>query len=140
MGRFRFKTAGAVALAVSISLVMAGLTYAASNHAISGTVYSGCSGQGPWYVSTVERVKEGNGDIKAQFSLINTGGLTFKLLDPFNVQIGNTQSWAKNEIGVWRTFADSVPNGTRFYNAFRETSYACPNSWSDYNFSGTEWY
>jgi hypothetical protein len=74
------------------------VTYGASNHGISGTVYSGCSGQGPWFVSSTARTKAGTGAIKAIFTDINDGGLTFKLLDRNN---------------IWRTFASNVSNGTR---------------------------
>ncbi|QYR23764.1 hypothetical protein KZ483_13235 [Paenibacillus sp. sptzw28] len=138
--RFRFKPAAAIALAVSISLMTVGLAYAASNNAISGTVYAGCSGNGPWYVSSIARTKAGTGEIKAQFSAINDGGLTFKLQDASNVQIGNVQSWGKNETGIWRVFSSSVSSGKVFYNAFRDTTYACPDNQTNYNFTGTEYY
>jgi hypothetical protein len=119
---------------------MAGVASGASNHAISGTVYSGCSGNGPWFTSSTARTKSGTGAIKAQFSDVNDGGLTFRLLDRSNVQIGSTQTWGKNETGIWRTFASSVAGGRVFFNSFRDTNYNCPDSQSNYNFTGTESY
>lgn len=141
MGRgIRSRVAAIAALVVSVSCVAAGVAYGASNHGISGTVYSGCSGSGPWFISSTARTKAGTGPIKAQFSIINDGGLTFKLLDRSNVQIGSTQSWTKNETGIWRTFASSVANGRVFFNAFRDTIYTCPDNQNTYNFTGTEYY
>jgi hypothetical protein len=138
--RLRGSSLGVVALASVLTLVMAGAAYAASNHGISGTVYSGCSGKGPWYISTIARTKEGTGLIKAKFTDINEGGLTFRLLDGSNAQIGVTQSWSKNETNIWRTFATSVRNGRTFYNSFRDTVYECPSGQTNYNFTGTEYY
>lgn len=134
--RKRIACVGIAAMFLSIS----GLAFAAANHAISGTVYSGCSGNGPWFISSIARTKSGTGPIRAQFIDVNDGGLTFRLLSQSNVQIGVTQSWGKNETGIWRTFSSSVANGRRFYNSFRDTSYSCPDNQSDYNFNGTEWY
>jgi hypothetical protein len=127
-------------LAVVVALVTAGLAYGASNHGISGTVYSGCSGNGPWFTSSTARTKAGTGAIEAQFSEINDGGLTFKLLDRSNVQIGSQQTWSKNETGIWRTFASSVSDGRVFFNSFRDTNYSCPDDQTNYNFTGTEYY
>lgn len=140
MRRFRVRTAALAAFAVAVCGVTAGVAYGASNHGISGTVYSGCSGSGPWFNSTVQRVKAGTGLIKAQFNTINDGGLTFRLLTASGVQIGSQQSWTKTEIGIWRTFTSSYPNGASFYNSFRNTNYSCPDNQSNYNFNGTEYY
>ena len=141
MGR-RIKplTTALAVLVVVVSCAMTGVAFAASNHGISGTVYSGCSGNGPWFTSSTARTKAGTGPIQAQFSEINDGGLTFKLLDQSNVQIGSVQSWSKNETGIWRTFSSSVANGKVFFNSFRDTSYSCPDNQSNYNFTGTENY
>lgn len=138
MGKLKVARAALVVLVMGV--MVAGPVYAASNHAISGTVYSGCSGNGPWYTSSVARTKAGSGAIKAKFSEINDGGLTFKILDRFNSQIGVTQSWTKTEINVWRTFASSVNDGRVFYNSFRNTNYSCPDNQDNYNFAGTEYY
>jgi hypothetical protein len=119
---------------------MVGLATAASNHGISGTVYSGCSGSGPWFTSSTVRTKAGTGPIKAKFTSINDGGLTFKLLDRNNAQIGNVQSWTKNETNIWRTFKSSVSSGKVFFNSFRDTNYSCPDNQDVYNFTGTEYY
>jgi hypothetical protein len=141
MGR-RIKplTATVAAVVVGICAVTAGVAFGASNHGISGTVYSGCSGNGPWFTSSTPRTKAGTGPIKAQFSEINDGGLTFKLLDQSNVQIGSVQTWTKTETGIWRTFASSVVNGKVFFNSFRDTNYSCPDNQNNYNFTGTEFY
>lgn len=140
MRRFRVKTAALAACAVAVCLVTAGVAYGASNHGISGTVYSGCSGSGPWFTSTTQRVKVGTGLIKAQFNTVNDGGLTFRLLTASGVQIGSQQSWTKTEIGIWRTFTSSYGNGQSFYNSFRDTNYSCPDNQTNYNFNGTEFY
>jgi hypothetical protein len=134
------KKMAAVALGLTLTVVSAGLTYAASNYAISGTVYSGCSGNGPWYISSTARTKNGTGAIKAQFSEVNDGGLTFGIQDASNVQIGSTQTWAKTEVNIWRTFSSSVAGGKVFYNKFRDTTYSCPDSQNNYHFTGTENY
>lgn len=128
--------AGAVAGLVALNGAPAS---AASNHAISGTVYSPCSSAGwVWYNSQTARYKEGYGTIKAQFSTINPGGLNFRLLDASNVQIGVTQQWGPNETGIWRTFSSTVPNGKRFYNSFKQLDGKC--GYGNYSFSGTEYY
>ncbi|MDX6437917.1 MAG: hypothetical protein QOF45_500 [Gaiellaceae bacterium] len=134
------KTAVVAAFAVAVCLVTAGLAYGASDHGISGTVYSGCSGSGPWFNSTTQRVKEGTGPITAQFNTVNDGGLTFRLLTASGAQIGSQQTWTKTETGIWRTFTSSYGNGQSFYNSFRDTSYSCPDDQSNYNFDGTEHY
>lgn len=128
------------ALAVSISLTTAGLAHGASNHGISGVVYSGCASNRPWYTSSVQRVKEGTGPIKAQFNLIPDHGLTFRLLSASGVQIGGQQAWTKTETGIWRTFTSSYGNGKSFYNSFRETNSQCPDLANNYDFDGTENY
>jgi len=47
-----------IALAAAAVVVFAGApALAASNHAISGTVYSPCSGNGPWFTSSNARTK-----------------------------------------------------------------------------------
>lgn len=138
--KLKLKTAVLVASALCTCLVMAGLAYGASDHGISGTVYSGCSGSGPWFNSSTQRVKEGTGAIKAQFNTVNDGGLTFRLLTASGVQIGSQQSWTKTETGIWRTFTSSYGNGQSFYNSFRDTNYSCPDSQTNYNFDGTENY
>ncbi|HLN63816.1 MAG TPA: hypothetical protein VK464_20030 [Symbiobacteriaceae bacterium] len=140
MLKFRSKMAAVGMLAVAMSMVMAGLAMGASNHGISGTVYSGCSGNGPWYISSTQRMKSGSGAVKASFSQINDGGLTFGILDQSWAQIGVQQSWTKSETGIWRTFSSSVPDGKIFYNEFRDTNYNCPDSQNNYNFTGTEYY
>lgn len=140
MRKLRVKTAVLAVFAVGVCLLTAGLAYGASDHGISGTVYSGCSGSGPWFNSTTQRVKVGTGLIKAQFNTINDGGLTFRLLTASGVQIGSQQSWTKTEIGIWRTFTSSYPDGSSFYNSFRDTNYSCPDNQTNYNFDGTEYY
>ena len=135
----RFKKIALVAFAVSVSLSAVGLAFGASQHGISGVTYSGCSGNGPWFTSTVQRVKEGTGPIKAQFNTIGSGGLTFRLLTATGVQIGGQQAWTKTETGIWRTFTSSYGNGKSFYNSFRDTNYTCPSS-QTYDFDGTETY
>ncbi|HET6915268.1 MAG TPA: hypothetical protein VJP41_00595 [Gaiellaceae bacterium] len=133
------KSVVLAACAICVALTAAGVAYAASNHAISGTVYSGCDGT--WYNSTNERVKAGTGPIKAEFSYINDGGLTFRLLTPGGSQIGSQQSWTWSQTGIWKTFTSSYGDGKDFYNSFRDTDESCP-AWgqSDYNFDGTENY
>jgi len=138
--RIRARTALLALAIVAASCAMVGVAYGASNHGISGTVYSGCSGNGPWFVSSTARTKAGTGPIKAIFTDINDGGLTFKLLDRNNLQIGSQQSWTKSQINIWRTFASSVSNGKVFFNSFRDTNYSCPDSQNNYNFTGTEHY
>ena len=140
MRKLRPKAVALSALAVCVCLVMAGVAYGASNHGISGTVYSGCSGSGPWFNSSTQRVKSGTGLIKAQFNTVNDGGLTFRLLSPSGVQIGSQQTWTKTEIGIWRTFTSSYGGGKSFYNSFRDTNYSCPDNQTNYNFDGTEYY
>jgi len=134
------RAVAVAALSVGLSIGISGLAYAASYHAISGTVYSGCSDSGPWYVSSTARTKDGTGPIMAQFSEINDGGLTFKLVNKFNVLIGNQQSWEPNETDVWRTLSSSVPHGTVFYTAFRSSVYECPDDQDEYEFRGTLFY
>lgn len=140
MGRRIKPLTAALAVAVVVISCATGVAFAASNHGISGTVYSGCSGSGPWFTSSTPRTKAGTGLIKAQFSEINDGGLTFKLLDQSGVQIGSVQTWTKTETGIWRTFASSVVNGKVFFNSFRDTNYSCPDNQNNYNFNGTEYY
>jgi hypothetical protein len=137
----RIKPLAVALAAVVVAISCAtGVAFAASNHGISGTVYSGCSGSGPWFTSSTARTKAGTGVIKAQFSEINDGGLTFKLLDRSGVQIGSVQTWTKTETGIWRTFASSVADGRVFFNSFRDTNYSCPDNQNNYNFNGTEYY
>jgi hypothetical protein len=138
--RIRARTALLALAVVAASCAMVGVAYGASNHGISGTVYSGCSGSGPWFISSTARTKAGTGAIKAIFTDINDGGLTFKLLDRNNLQIGSQQSWTKSEINIWKTFASSVSDGKVFFNAFRDTNYSCPDNQNNYNFTGTEFY
>jgi hypothetical protein len=135
----RMKSALLTACALCVGLTAVGIASAAADHAISGTVYSGCDGT--WYTSTNLRVKAGTGAIKAEFSSINDGGLTFKLVTPSGSQIGSQQSWTRSQTGIWRTFTSSYGDGKDFYNAFRDTNESCPDfSQSDYNFDGTEYY
>src|SRR5581483_9037724 len=115
-----------------------GAAMAASNHGISGTVYSPCSGQGPWFTSSTQRQKSGTGAVKAEFATVNPGGLTFRILGQSNQQFGVQQSWTQNETGIWRTFTSSLAGGTIFYNSFKQTSSSC--GYHDYNFTGTEFY
>src|SRR5918912_3447394 len=124
--RIRPLIAAFAIVAVAATCITAGVAYAASNHGISGTVYSGCSGSGPWFISSTARTKAGTGAIKAIFTDLNDGGLTFKLLDRNNLQIGSQQSWTKSETNIWRTFASSVADGKVFFNSFRDTNYSCP--------------
>ena len=138
--RIRPLIAAFAIVAVAATCITAGVAYAASNHGISGTVYSGCSGSGPWFISSTARTKAGTGAIKAIFTDLNDGGLTFKLLDRNNLQIGSQQSWTKSEINIWKTFASSVADGKVFFNSFRDTNYSCPDNQNDYNFTGTEYY
>ena len=138
--RIRPLIAAFAIVAVAATCITAGVAYAASNHGISGTVYSGCSGSGPWFISSTARTKAGTGAIKAIFTDLNDGGLTFKLLDRNNLQIGSQQSWTKSETNIWRTFASSVSGGKVFFNSFRDTNYSCPDNQNDYNFTGTEYY
>src|SRR5690348_15067395 len=79
VGRKTKSLAAALAVVAVVVSCATGVAFAASNHGISGTVYSGCSGSGPWFTSSTPRTKAGTGLIKAQFSEINDGGLTFKL-------------------------------------------------------------
>lgn len=135
----RMKSVVLAGCAVCFALAAAGVAYAASNHGISGTVYSGCDGT--WYTSTTERFKTGTGPIKAEFSYINDGGLTFRLLTASGTQIGSQQSWTRSETGIWRTFTSSYAGGRGFYNSFRDTDESCPDfDQSNYNFAGTENY
>jgi hypothetical protein len=128
-----------IALAAAAVVVFAGApALAASNHAISGTVYSPCSGNGPWFTSSNARTKAGTGAVKAEFVDVNPGGLSFRLLGRSNQQFGVTQQWGPNETGIWRTFTSSMNNGTTFFNSFRQTSTSC--GYHDYNFTGTEFY
>ena len=136
--RIRARTAALAVVVVAASCAMVGIAYGASNHGISGTVYSGCSGSGPWFISSTARTKAGTGAIKAIFTDLNDGGLTFKLLDRNNLQIGSQQSWTKSETNIWRTFASSVSDGKVFFNSFRDTNYSGPDNQNDYNFTGTE--
>jgi hypothetical protein len=127
-----------VALAAAAVVVFAGApALAASNHAISGTVYSPCSGH-TWFTSSNARTKAGTGAVRAEFVDVNPGGLTFRLLGRSNQQFGVTQQWGPNETGIWRTFTSSMGNGTTFFNSFRQTSSSC--GYHDYNFTGTEFY
>lgn len=138
--RIRGRFVLLAALVVAVSCATAGVAFGASNHGISGTVYSGCSGSGPWFISSTARTKSGTGAIKAIFTDLNDGGLSFKLLDRNNLQIGSQQSWTKSETNIWRTFASNVSGGKVFFNSFRDTNYSCPDSQNDYNFTGTEYY
>jgi hypothetical protein len=134
----RITCISALTLAVATGLLVAAPSvFAASNHGISGTVYSPCSGH-TWYISSNPRTKSGTGPIKAQFSDINPGGLKWKLLNASNVQIGSQKYWTKNETGIWRTFTSSYGNGKVFYNAFAEYDGQC--GYADYDFTGTEYY
>jgi hypothetical protein len=126
----------ALGLAAAGTLV-AGPAYAASWHAVSGTVYSPCSGQ-IWYKSTNPRTKDGSGAIKLQFSQLNPGGVTWKLLGQAGQQIGVTQSWAGTEEGITRTLASGVNGGVTFYNMFKEYDGRC--GYANYQFEGSEYY
>lgn len=138
-GSRRVRASVVAAGALSLLALTGGSANAASNHAISGTVYSPCSSAGwVWYNSQTARYKAGYGAIKAQFSDINPGGLNFRLLDASNAQIGITQQWGPNETGIWRTFSSSVPDGKRFYNSFKELDGKC--GYGNYSFTGTEYY
>lgn len=109
---------------------------AASNHGVSGTVYSPCSGQ-IWFEGGA-RTKEGTGLVKLQFSTLNPGGVTWKLLGQSNQQYGSVQSWIASETGIWRTLDSSMGNGTIFFNDFKEYDGQCGHG--NYNFAGTEYY
>ncbi|WP_347350313.1 hypothetical protein [Intrasporangium sp.] len=133
------KALGASALAAAFLVTGVGTAQAASNHAISGTVYSPCSSAGwAWYNSSTARYKEGTGAMKVIFSDLNKGGLNFKSRDASNLTIGNVVSFAYSETDIWRTQASSVANGRKFYNSFKQVSSACNQK--DYNFSGTQSY
>jgi hypothetical protein len=133
------KALGASALAAAFLATGAISAQAASNHAISGTVYSPCSSAGwAWYNSSTARYKEGTGILKVTFSDLNKGGLNFKSRDASNLTIGNPVSFAYSETDTWRTQASSVANGRKFYNSFKQVSSSC--GLSDYNFSGTQYY
>lgn len=135
----RVKIASAAAAAAAIVSTTATTAVAASNHSISGTVYSPCSSAGhAWYTSSTPRYKEGAGTIKVIFSDLNRGGLYFKLRDANGLTIGITQSWAFTETEIWKNLATNVTNGRRFYNSFKQISSACNQG--DYNFAGTEYY
>jgi hypothetical protein len=118
-------------------VLVAGPAYAASWHYVSGTVYSPCSGH-IWYTSTNPRTKSGDGAIKLQFSKINPGGVTWKLIRQSGVQLGVTQSWSGTEEGITRTLATGVNSGVTFYNMFKEYDGKCGHS--DYEFTGSEYY
>jgi hypothetical protein len=135
----RLVTTGMVSM-IAASVIIPVAAFAASEHAVSGTVYSGCSGEGPWYTSSIARTKSGTGPITLEFSQVNTGGKTWMLLDSHNAQIGTTESWGPNETNYWQTLASNVSGGTVFYNSFRDTNYTCPSLQSTYNFAGTEYY
>jgi hypothetical protein len=129
------------ATAAVAAIIATGATgaVAASNHAISGTVYSPCSSAGwAWYNSSTARYKEGTSLMKVRFSDLNKGGLNFKSRDAYNLTIGNVVSFAYTETDIWRTQASSVANGRKFYNSFKQVSSSC--GLSDYNFSGTQYY
>jgi hypothetical protein len=125
-----------LAIAAAGALI-ASPAYAASWHAISGTVYSPCSGH-IWYKSTNPRTKSGDGAIKLQFSQLNPGGVTWKLIRQNGLQLGVTQSWAGTEEGITRTLATGVNGGVTFYNMFKEYDGQCWHH--DYSFNGSEYY
>jgi len=131
------KRLGATLGVVAAGLMIAGPASAASWHAVSGTVYSPCSGN-IWYKSTNPRTKEGAGAVKLQFSNLNPGGVTWKLIAQTGQQIGVTQSWAGTEEGITRTLASSVSSGTTFYNMFKEYDGKC--GYGNYSFDGSEYY
>jgi hypothetical protein len=112
----------------------------ASDHAVSGTVYSGCSGKGPWYESSTARTKSGVGAVKLEFTQVNSGGIDWELLGQSNQQYGSEQAWGPNETGTFQTLDSSMANGTIFFNYFRDQDYTCPSGESTYNFVGTESY
>lgn len=135
----KVQAAAAAAAAAAIVSATGTSAVAASNHSISGTVYSPCSSAGhAWYTSSTPRYKEGYGNIKVIFSDLNRGGLYFKLRDANGLTIGYTQSWAFTETEIWKTLATSVSDGKRFYNSFKQISSSC--GLGDYNFAGTEYY
>lgn len=125
------------ALAVTVANAPA---EAASWHGISGTTYSGCpsAGQPTWYISSNARFKEGTGAVKAQFSSIGPNDLGFKIVNSSYATIGTVKYWTEHETDITRTLASSVSNGTRFYNAFRETGTSCLVR--DHEFTGSEYY
>lgn len=139
MSKLNLRRVIAAGVMTILALAIAIPVMAASNRAISGTVYSPCSSAGwVWYNSQTQRTKEGTGLIKAQFATINPGGLNFRLLGQSNQQIGNSQQWGPNETGIWRTFASSVSNGTKFYNSFKQLDGKC--GYGNYSFTGTQYY
>jgi hypothetical protein len=117
--------------------LVASPAHAASWHAISGTVYSPCSGQ-IWYKSTTPRTKAGDGAIKLQFSNLNPGGVTWKLIRQNGTQLGVTQSWTGTEEGITRRLASNVNGGVTFYNMFKEYDGRC--GYGNYSFDGSEYY
>lgn len=135
--RFFGKAQLVAAAAVAAVVFSGGAAMAASNHGISGTVYSPCSGH-IWFISSTQRQKSGTGAVKAEFATVNPGGLTFRILGQSNQQFGVQQSWTENETGIWRTFTSSLAGGTIFYNSFKQTSSSC--GYHNYEFTGTEYY
>jgi hypothetical protein len=133
-----------LALAASVvatagTVVALGVTpaaHAASWHGISGTVYSPCSSAGHvWYISSNQRTKDGTTAVKAQFSKVNAGGLSFRIVNTGQVTIGTIQYYTTTETNLSKTLASSVSNGTRFYTSFKQTSSKC--GLADYNFQGS---
>ncbi len=118
-------------------VLIAGPAHAASWHGVSGTVYSPCSGN-VWYKSTTPRTKSGTGAVKLQFSTLNPGGVTWKILGKSGQQYGVTQSWTGTEEGITRTLDSSLGGGTTFYNMFKEYDGKCGHG--NYNFDGSEYY
>ena len=134
------RAALVAALSAAAIVVSAVPAFAGSDHGVSGTVYSGCSGKGPWYESSNARTKSGTGAVKLEFSDVNSGGIDWKLLGKSNQQYGSEQEWSANETGIWRTLDSSMGGGTVFFNDFRDQDYTCPSGQSTYNFTGTEYY
>lgn len=131
------KLLGAAVAGLAGISIIAGPASAASWNYVSGTVYSPCSGK-VWYQSTNGHTKVGTGSVQLQFSNLNPGGVSWKLLGQSGQQIGSQQNWGGTETGITRTLASSVTNGTTFYNMFKEYDGKC--GYANYNFTGSEYF
>jgi streptogramin lyase len=109
----------------------------AGAHGITGTAYSPCATNGPWYESAVARTKSGTGSILLSFSQLDPDGLDWELLGEHNNEIGPENSWTGHETNYTQSFG-TVSNGTIFYNDFKTYSGDCLQG--NYSFTGTETY
>jgi hypothetical protein len=130
-------TAGLAAAASAAAIGLAAPAFAASNHGISGTPYSGCTNH-TWYYSSTARYKAGYGAVKVEFSQIGKNGLNFKIIDAHNATIGHSVTFSYTETDWWQTMATGVSDGKKFFNAFEEASTSCFTN--DHDFVGTEYY